>query len=80
MNAASHHRVAAPSLPGGACDASGVLSMIPGLGLVRRTITLALCAGSFGAGMQFAQWGQVDKCLDAGGAWHERGYCEGGVP
>jgi hypothetical protein len=54
--------------------------MIPGLGLLRRTVTLALCAGSFGAGMQFAVWSQVDKCLDSGGRWNDRGYCEGGRP
>ncbi|MGL5010433.1 MAG: hypothetical protein ACRC6I_11160 [Paracoccaceae bacterium] len=54
--------------------------MIPGLGMMRRAITLALCAGAFGAGMQFAQWSQVDACRDHGGKWNDRGYCEGALP
>jgi len=54
--------------------------MIPGLGLFRRTITLALCAGSFWVGLQVARMGQADACLDAGGSWNARGYCEGGPP
>ncbi|WP_124088435.1 hypothetical protein [Pseudogemmobacter humi] len=39
---------------------------LPGLGLVRRLITLALCAGSFWAGMQ------VERATAPGGA-----ICEG---
>jgi hypothetical protein len=54
--------------------------MIPGLGLVRKTITLALCTGSFWAGMQFAAWSQVNTCLGAGGSWNAAGYCEGAAP
>lgn len=54
--------------------------MIPGLGLLRRTITLALCTASFGAGMQFAVWSQVNACADVGGVWNAKGYCEGGRP
>ncbi len=57
-----------------------MLGMIPGLGLVRRAVTLALCAGAFGAGMQFAQLMQADKCLDHGGRWNDSGYCEGARP
>lgn len=52
--------------------------MIPGLGLVRRTITLALCAGSFWAGVQFARLGDVSACTDAGGTINARGVCIGG--
>ncbi|MGL4235340.1 hypothetical protein [Tabrizicola sp.] len=54
--------------------------MIPGLGLLRRALTLALCGAAFWAGLQFAQMNQVDACLDAGGRWSDRGYCEGGPP
>jgi hypothetical protein len=54
--------------------------MIPGLGLLRRTVTLALCAGSFGAGMQFAVWSQENACTDVGGVWDTRGFCEGAQP
>jgi hypothetical protein len=54
--------------------------MIPGLGLFRRAITLALCAGAFWAGMQFVRMGQVDACLDAGGSWNARGFCEVAAP
>ncbi len=54
-----------------------MLGMIPGLGLLRRAITLALCAGSFAAGMKFAQAAQVERCLDHGGRWNDGGYCEG---
>jgi hypothetical protein len=54
--------------------------MIPGLGLLRRTVTLALCAGSFGAGMQFAVWSQQGACTDVGGTWNARGFCQGAQP
>jgi hypothetical protein len=54
--------------------------MIPGLGLLRRAITLTLCAGSFWAGMQFVRLGQADACLDAGGVMSDRGICIGGAP
>lgn len=55
--------------------------MIPGLGFIRRTVTLVLCAGSFWAGLQYARSIQVDACLDGGGSWNDaRGYCEGGSP
>ncbi len=54
--------------------------MIPGLGLIRRTVTLALCGAAFLAGMKFAQSGQADACLDAGGAWDARGFCVGAGP
>ncbi len=49
--------------------------MIPGLGLVRRTITLALCGAAFVAGMKLAQAGQDGACRDAGGVWDQRGFC-----
>ncbi|MDP3262621.1 MAG: hypothetical protein Q8M59_06605 [Tabrizicola sp.] len=52
--------------------------MIPGLGLVRRTVTLALCAGSFWAGIQFARLGDASACTNAGGAINDRGICIGG--
>lgn len=51
--------------------------MIPGLGLVRRTVTLALCGAAFLAGVKFAQSGQAGACQDAGGAWDDRGFCAG---
>ena len=54
--------------------------MIPGLGFIRRTITLALCAGSFWAGTQFGRVGQIDACLGAGGSWNDQGFCEGNAP
>ncbi|WP_164681961.1 hypothetical protein [Pseudogemmobacter blasticus] len=50
--------------------------MIPGLGLVRRTITLALLVAAFWAGVRLGTSGQQDACLDAGGTWDTRGYCE----
>ncbi len=53
---------------------------IPGLGLLRRTITLALCGAAFWGGVRFAQSGQADACLGAGGAWDARGFCEGAAP
>lgn len=54
--------------------------MIPGLGLVRRSITLALCGAAFWAGMEFAGIRQADACLDAGGAVDARGFCSMGAP
>lgn len=54
--------------------------MVPGLGLVRRTITLALCGAAFWAGLKIGQAGQADACLDAGGAWDRRGFCSGVAP
>ena len=54
--------------------------MIPGLGLFRKALTLALCAGSFWAGTKFSNMGKIDACLDAGGSWNARDYCDGGQP
>ncbi len=54
--------------------------MIPGLGLVRRTVTLALCGAAFMAGVKFGQSGQASACLAAGGAWDSRGFCAGATP
>lgn len=54
--------------------------MIPGLGLVRRTITLVLCGAAFWAGLRMGQGGQADACRDAGGAWDQRGFCSGERP
>ncbi|MEZ5798751.1 MAG: hypothetical protein R3D63_15480 [Paracoccaceae bacterium] len=51
--------------------------MIPGLGLVRRSVTLALCGAAFWAGLRVGQAGQADACHDAGGAWDARGFCQG---
>jgi len=54
--------------------------MIPGLGLVRRGITLVLCGVAFWAGLRLAEGGQVEACRDAGGAWDQRGFCTGTLP
>ncbi|MEM8632608.1 MAG: hypothetical protein AAGF74_15340 [Pseudomonadota bacterium] len=51
--------------------------MIPGLGLLRRSITLALCALSFWAGMRFQMSAVTDACLDRGGRIAASGVCEG---
>lgn len=51
--------------------------MIPGLGLLRRTVTLALCGAAFWAGLTLARSGQADACVDAGGTWDNRGFCRG---
>lgn len=54
--------------------------MIPGLGLVRRVVTLALMGAAFWAGMEFARSGQADECRDLGGRMNDRGLCEVGTP
>ena len=54
--------------------------MLPGLGLVRRTVTLLLCGSAFWAGLQWGEGGQADACRDAGGAWDPRGFCSGERP
>ena len=54
--------------------------MIPGLGLVRRGVTLVLLGAAFVAGLKLGQAGQADACLDAGGAWDRRGFCSGERP
>jgi hypothetical protein len=54
--------------------------MIPGLGLLRRALTLVLMGAAFWAGLQAGRSDQVDACQDAGGRWNDRGYCEGVPP
>lgn len=54
--------------------------MIPGFGLIRRMITLALCGAAFWAGLALGRAGQPDACLDAGGSWDARGFCSGEAP
>jgi small subunit ribosomal protein S16 len=65
-----------------AARAEALLSLIPGLGLVRRSITIALCGASFWAGVKFAESGQVAACLGAGGQIDPHGVCmrEGAAP
>jgi hypothetical protein len=45
------------------------------MGLIRRSITIALCGASFWAGVKFAESGQADACLGAGGRIDLRGFC-----
>ncbi|MCU0898889.1 MAG: hypothetical protein MUC82_00165 [Cypionkella sp.] len=49
--------------------------MIPGLGLLRRSITLALCGAAFWAGVNFSRMQQAEACLDAGGSLGAQGIC-----
>lgn len=51
--------------------------MLPGLGLLRRAVTLVLCGAAFWAGLRLGQAGQDDACRAAGGAWDDRGFCAG---
>ncbi|MEM1064777.1 MAG: hypothetical protein AAF771_16170 [Pseudomonadota bacterium] len=48
-----------------------------GLGLIRRWITLSLCAAAFWAGTEFQHVRLVDRCLDRGGTVDTRGLCRG---
>jgi hypothetical protein len=57
-----------------------MLGLIPGLGMVRRAITLGLCGASFWGGVQFAQWSQSGVCRNDGGRWNAAGYCEKVAP
>jgi len=54
--------------------------MIPGLGLIRRGLTVALCAAAFAAGLKLGASGQADACRTAGGVWDARGFCAGAAP
>lgn len=54
--------------------------ILPGLGLIRRGVTLVLCGAAFAAGLHLGRAGQVDACLDAGRAWDPRGFCSGERP
>jgi hypothetical protein len=54
--------------------------MLPGLGLLRRGVTLALCGAAFWAGLQLGKAGQADACAAAGGTWDARGFCRGAGP
>lgn len=53
--------------------------MIPGLGLTRRFLTLALLAFAFWGGMHVARLGAEGRCLEAGGKPRADGLC-GGLP
>jgi hypothetical protein len=57
-----------------------ILSLIPGIGLFRRSVTLVLCAGAFWAGVKFNQLNQVTACRDIGGSWNPLGFCSGDAP
>lgn len=58
----------------------GLLGLIPGFRLLRRTLTLTFVAGSFWAGMQYGQAQQAVACKDAGGVVTPAGYCKGSAP
>ena len=51
--------------------------MLPGFGLFRRFVTLALVAGAFWVGMHFARSGLDDRCVSAGGTVRADGLCGG---
>jgi hypothetical protein len=51
--------------------------MIPGLGLLRRTITLALCSSAFWAGMQVKEMSMISACRAADGLPNAVGVCTG---
>jgi hypothetical protein len=54
--------------------------MIPGLRLLRRTVTLGLCAVAFLAGVKIGGSGQAEACAGAGGSWDARGFCAAVAP
>ncbi|CAN1557303.1 hypothetical protein MCELHM10_02459 [Paracoccaceae bacterium] len=54
--------------------------MLPGLGILRRGVTLVLLGAAFMAGLKLGQSGQVQACLDAEGTWDRRGFCNGALP
>ncbi|MEL6645622.1 MAG: hypothetical protein AAFQ79_16950 [Pseudomonadota bacterium] len=48
-----------------------------GLGMLRRWVTIGLCAGAFWAGAEVQHLRLVDRCLEAGGTIDTRGLCRG---
>jgi hypothetical protein len=50
---------------------------VPGLGMMRRLFTAALCVVAFWAGSEVQRSALIDRCLDAGGAVDARGLCLG---
>lgn len=53
--------------------------MLPGLGLIRRFISLALMVFAFWAGLYVADLGHQDRCEKAGGTLRDDSLC-GGLP
>ncbi|MEM8804235.1 MAG: hypothetical protein AAFY06_01650 [Pseudomonadota bacterium] len=51
--------------------------MLPGFGLYRRFITLALLAFAFWAGMYVSRQASESRCLNAGGTVMTNGLCRG---
>ncbi|WP_435256463.1 hypothetical protein ACSBLW_09890 [Thioclava sp. FR2] len=54
--------------------------MLPGFGLLRRGVTIGLCATAFWAGMQFERAIAPDRCLDSGGRYTVAGCEKGPAP
>lgn len=54
-----------------------MLRILPGFGLYRRFVTLALLAFAFWAGLHVARQASDDRCLDAGGSLRADGLCRG---
>lgn len=54
--------------------------MLPGLGLIRRGVTLVLLGAAFMGGLKYGQTDQLDACRRAGGGWDPRGFCTGATP
>ena len=48
--------------------------------MIRRTITLALCAAAFWAGMKFQTWQLDGASASAGGQTNAIGLCIGAQP
>lgn len=54
--------------------------MLPGLGLIRRGVTLVLLGAAFMAGLEYGRADQTAACRKAGGDWDPRGFCTGALP
>jgi hypothetical protein len=50
---------------------------VPGLGTMRRLMTLALCGAAFWGGAEVQRALMIDRCLDAGGTVDTHGLCRG---
>jgi hypothetical protein len=50
---------------------------VPGLGTMRRLLTLALCGAAFLGGAEVQRALMIDRCLDAGGTVDTQGLCRG---
>ena len=57
-----------------------MLGLIPGMGLLRKAVTLGLMGAAFWAGLEAERFMAAGRCAQAGGTLDAQSICRGARP